>query len=105
MKDIAEGNMTILHKADHIINGARKDDYGNAEENFGRIATIWSCLLGADVTPAQVVQCMIALKLARLFNTPDHYDSWLDIAGYVGVWEHIQIAGYVGAWEHIQEGR
>lgn len=30
------------------------------------------------------------VKIARLRNSPDHRDSWLDIAGYVGCWDKIQ---------------
>jgi len=39
-------------------------------------------VLGQSVTPEQVVLCMTCLKVARLMETPDHEDSWVDIAGY-----------------------
>jgi len=43
---------------------------------------MWSVLLEKEVTVAQVYQCMIAVKLSRLIETPDHEDSYVDICGY-----------------------
>jgi hypothetical protein len=37
------------------------------------------------VTPAQVVLCMIDLKLARLAHDPKHHDSVLDVLGYTAL--------------------
>ena len=76
--------MTFLDEAAKAISGARADDYGSAETNFKRIADMWSAILGHPVSVEQFAQCMIALKLGRLSNSPDHRDSWVDIAGYVG---------------------
>jgi len=28
---------------------------------------------------------MAAIKLARLVETPDHQDSWIDLAGYAAI--------------------
>ena len=72
----------ILNKAEKMINGPRAKDYGDAHENHQRIAMLWSVLLNTEVTVAQVYQCMIAVKLSRLIETPEHEDSWLDICGY-----------------------
>ena len=72
----------ILDKAEKMINGPRAKDYGDAHENHERIAKMWSVLLERAVTVAQVYQCMIAVKLSRLIETPGHEDSWLDICGY-----------------------
>ena len=72
----------ILAQAEKMINGPRAKDYGDAHENHERIAKMGSVLLERDVTVAQVYQCMIAVKLSRLIETPGHEDSWLDICGY-----------------------
>ena len=72
----------ILAKAESMINGPRAKDYGDAYENHKRIARMWSVILEKEVTVAQVYQCMVAVKLCRLIETPDHADSWLDICGY-----------------------
>jgi len=75
----------ILKTAEKLINGPRAQDYGDAYENHKRIADFWSIILGQPVTVAQVYQCMIALKMARLIQTPDHDDSWIDICGYAAL--------------------
>ena len=72
----------ILAKAESMINGPRAKEYGDAYKNHERIAQMWSVLLEKEVTVAQVYQCMVAVKLSRLIETPDHADSWLDICGY-----------------------
>lgn len=82
---------SLLQRADETINGPRAKDYGSASENFQRIADIWSAVLGTEVTQAQVALCMIGVKMARLINSPDHEDSWLDIAGYAGLSPRLEI--------------
>ena len=92
MKQIADAGDTelILDKAKKIIYGQRQKDYGDALSNHQRIADIWSAVLGIEVSPEQVVLCMIGLKMARLVNTPGHEDSWIDIVGYAGVWDKMR---------------
>lgn len=60
----------------------RGADYGTIYETHERIAVLWTALLGHEVSPEEVVMCMIAVKMARLAQTPNHLDSWVDIAGY-----------------------
>ena len=48
-----------------------------------------SPIFGQEVTVAQVVQAMISLKLSRLINSPEHTDTWVDIAGYADWWRDI----------------
>lgn len=74
----------ILQKAHELIYSDRQQDYGPAKENFQNIADLWSVILGTSVTADQVAMCMIQVKVARLIRSPDHEDSWVDIAGYVG---------------------
>ena len=94
LKAIAEdgepAKPTILDEARNIIYGERQKVYGPSRPNHERIAAHWSVILGIPVSAEQVVLCMIGLKLARLGNTPDHRDSWVDIAGYVGVYDKMQ---------------
>jgi hypothetical protein len=63
----------------------RRDDYGEAAEQFKAIAARWSITLGMPVTPAQVALCMIDLKLARLTYDPRHIDSVVDVIGYAAL--------------------
>ena len=72
----------ILQKAEQMINGPRARDYGDAYNNHERIAKMWTVLLNKEITVPQVYQCMIAVKLSRLIETPEHEDSAIDICGY-----------------------
>lgn len=74
----------ILTEADSLIHGDRQSHYGTPQENFARIASIWSVILGHMVRPDQVALCMAGLKLARLANGP-HLDSYIDVAGYIAI--------------------
>ena len=75
----------ILDKAKTLISGERAKDYGDAYLNHKRIAELWSPILDKDITVKQVYACMIAVKLSRLIETPDHEDSWIDICGYAAL--------------------
>ncbi|AQY55673.1 hypothetical protein PBI_HUFFY_72 [Gordonia phage Huffy] len=75
----------ILAKADELVNGDRNKNYGDAKTNHQRIADMWSVILGKRVEAHEVAACMVALKLARLIETPDHLDSWVDMAGYAAI--------------------
>jgi Domain of unknown function (DUF6378) len=48
------------------------------------VAVRWSQILRTKVTPAQVIVCLIDLKVARLAHDPRHLDSIIDVAGYAG---------------------
>lgn len=64
---------------------SRGEDYGSMYENHERIAVIWTVILGKEVTADQVALCMAGVKMARLIQSPNHNDSWLDLAGYAAV--------------------
>lgn len=74
-----------LRAAKELITGDREVDYGEAARNFADIASLWSVVLGIEVQPWQVAACMSQLKLARAIKSPSHEDSWVDMAGYVGL--------------------
>jgi hypothetical protein len=63
----------------------RRDDYGEAADQFKPVAARWSITLGIPVTPAQVALCMIDLKLARLTYDLRHIDSVVDVIGYAAL--------------------
>ena len=75
----------ILEKAKVLISGERAKEYGDAYLNHKRIAELWSPILDKDITVEQVYACMIAVKLSRLIETPNHEDSWIDICGYAAL--------------------
>lgn len=74
-----------------IVTGARRSAYGAPEQNFQRIRRLWNAhLLNIGVlapdTGGLEVQDVAALmrlmKEARLAETPDHRDSYVDLVGY-----------------------
>ncbi len=77
----------LLQEAQDLISGDRQAQYGDPYTCLNRVAKMWSVLLDREVTVIQVVQCMVALKQARLVNDPTDRDSWLDVAGYAGLSE------------------
>lgn len=84
------GAKKLLDEVAAVVYGPRQRDYGTAKANHETIAKLWSAVLGIEVTYQQVIQCMVCLKVARLNTTPDHRDSWIDIAGYAAVWDKAQ---------------
>jgi len=86
----------MLAVAQQTIEGDRQRDYGGKLTNFSQIAMIWQGLLApqlqptARITPELVALCMIAVKMARLSKSPDHFDSILDVAGYAGCYSILQ---------------
>lgn len=84
----ADPPTTVLDEAAQVIK-ERGENYDHPLPNHQRIAALWSVVLGTTVTPLQVVQCMMAVKLARLIATPDHRDSLIDLCGYAACAETI----------------
>ena len=73
----------MLDEAGRIISGQRDAQYGGPEDNFSRIAKIWSVIFGIEVTPEDVAMAMVALKVARYASKSGFQpDTWVDIAGY-----------------------
>lgn len=79
----------LLETAGNIVNGARRKAYGTPEMNFERIARFWQAYFentdrgNVNITAADVSPLMRLMKEARLCETPDHKDSFVDIIGYV----------------------
>ncbi|GAB4119017.1 MAG: hypothetical protein Kow00104_01150 [Rhodothalassiaceae bacterium] len=67
----------------------RRKIYGDPVASMAKVAKRWSITLGRTVTPAEVVLCLIDLKLARLAHDPKHADSILDVAGYAALLQEI----------------
>ena len=75
--------MFLKHVAQVIAE--RSTQYGDVSGNMAAIAARWSSTLGREVTPAQVVLCLLDLKLARLAHDPTHEDSAVDVCGYAAL--------------------
>jgi len=78
----------VLLKAGYYINGQRAKDYGDAYDNFTRIADGWNLIIKEAqatrgyITPQHVALMMDWVKTARLLHDTDHDDSWIDKCGY-----------------------
>ena len=78
----------ILDLSKELINGQRAKDYGDAFDNHNRIAEGWNIITNSALvshgalTAQHVVLMMDWVKTARLLNTLDHDDSWIDKVGY-----------------------
>ena len=75
---------TILERADALIHGDRQQEYGDAEDNFIRIAALWSAYTGYGFSPYDVPMMLCLLKIARCVEGP-HTDSLVDLAGYAAL--------------------
>ena len=72
---------------DHVsrVLDDRRVVYGSPERAMAAIAARWSLTLGRQITPAEVVLCMIDLKLARLQHDPAYRDGITDVIGYAAL--------------------
>ena len=72
---------SISEEAAAVVAGDRADDYGGVNESFARIAKLWSAYTGSTISPWDVAQMMILLKVSRA-KTSTKRDTLVDIAGY-----------------------
>ncbi len=80
----------ILKEAHDIVVGARNTTHGEKERSFGVIAQLWQVYLdgrkdGGPVTPFDVAQMMVLLKIGRSIQGTRIKDHMVDAAGYSGV--------------------
>lgn len=83
MPDKQNGREVCLNEAARIVSGDRDVQYGGPEDNFTRIAKIWSVILGIEVTQEDVAMMMVGVKVARYASKSGFQpDTWIDVAGY-----------------------
>jgi hypothetical protein len=87
---------SVMIEAEGLVNGARAAAYGHPMENFTRIIALWQAYLDnreggrmAPLTCQDHAIMMVAVKIARLMETPEHRDSAVDICGYMGTIEKL----------------
>lgn len=80
----------ILDKAKHIITEDRNDTYGEPEESFEDIATLWNAYLFLKkkyhmcpvITSEDVGLMMVLFKIGRQITGEGKLDNYVDMAGY-----------------------
>lgn len=94
----AEVRKHVLDEAKKCVLQDRNSTYGKPEDNFRRIAELWTAYLnirpkdkGAPITPTDVAQMMVLMKMARLAHNPTHKDSWVDGIGYLACGAGIEL--------------
>ena len=91
--------ISILHEAEDLINGDRAEEYGDAQENFGRAANILESMLGTEdwillgskshITADIMIKAMMAVKLARHAHKRKR-DNLVDLCGYAELLSRVQ---------------
>lgn len=80
----------ILDEAKKAICTDRQNDYGEPEDNFQKISSLWSVYLGRPILKKDVAVMMILLKVARVASGHGKGDNWVDICGYSAIGGEIE---------------
>lgn len=77
--------MTRLEQFDAAARKVTEDRgavYGHPKDDFRRATALKAVVAECPDPLVRHVLEMICVKMARLIHTPDHLDSFIDIAGY-----------------------
>ena len=74
----------ILEQADRVLT-KRNRSYGTLEEDFKITAGLWSAFFGIEISPDEVTQAMVLLKIGRTKSGVFSEDNYIDQAGYSGI--------------------
>jgi len=72
----------IALEAAKIVDGDRRQTHGPAERSFDLVAALWSAYTGNLLTPVDVAQMMVLLKIARAKCGKPVEDHFVDQCGY-----------------------
>jgi hypothetical protein len=75
-------HIEFLEKALTLVD-ERGEDYGDVEENFMRIVSIFDAMTGVELTCHQAALFLVAVKMARLQTSPDKADTYADAINYL----------------------
>lgn len=78
----------FAQKAEEVVYGDREETYDDPNQNFRKIAQVWSGILGIQIKPSQVGLMMVGLKLVRE-NHKHQDDNLIDAHGYLMCTERI----------------
>jgi hypothetical protein len=65
-----------------VVTADRRDVYGDPLDTYRRVAALRTVVDECADPQVREIIGMVATKLVRLVQTPDHLDSWIDVAGY-----------------------
>lgn len=77
-----ENRKQVLDEAQQAVLADRNIDYGDPEDNFRDIASLWSAYKKVNFTRLDVAQMMTLVKIARCMTSPLKLDHYVDGAGY-----------------------
>ena len=80
---------SILQEAIEICGGDRKTDYGDAVENFDRIAEIFQAMTGRFISAADCALVQMAVKISRERHAHKR-DNLVDLCGYADIYHLIR---------------
>lgn len=82
----------VLDKAKECVTGKREESYGSPEDNFAKIANLWSAYVGCfEFSSVDVAMMMALLKIARIGTGTETDDSFVDIAGYAACGAEVKV--------------
>lgn len=93
MTEKATEREQCLKTALQYVTKDRNAQHGDPERNFQNIANLCNAMFGTkggieEFKPHHIAMIMIAVKLARLIESPGNFDNWTDLAGYAACgWE------------------
>lgn len=91
----------ILEAARQCVCGDREEDYGSPEDNFARIAGLWSAYLGVPIKVWDVAAMSALMKIGRIGGGQVKLDNWIDLAGYAACGGEIQSGGAITQKDRI----
>lgn len=75
----------VLETARSVVNGDRQTAYGTPENNFQRIADLWTAYDGRSFCAHDVAMFLALLKAARIKTGVGTDDSYVDMCGYASL--------------------
>jgi Domain of unknown function (DUF6378) len=65
-----------------LVTADRRDVYGDPLDTYRRVAALRTVVDECPDPQVREIIGMVATKLVRLVQSPEHLDSWIDVAGY-----------------------
>lgn len=80
--EIAAKREQCLKEAMNVVCMDRELQYGTPEDNFQKIADLWSAYRNEEFSSLDVAMMMALMKIARIVGGTFKEDNFIDLAGY-----------------------